>query len=243
MLSKSVRRARLAVVCLLLFGCASRMPWRGEPIGTEFNLAFTIEQNLLRLSTARINGRPGRFFFASAHARSVIDPAFAAAAQSRRYRLQLTERESLPIAPVIMDLNGLGDALVGADAWTSHAVTIDYHAGLLTYQKEGIHPEEMSLFQFQAEPAILVEVDGRPITAIVDTALPDTLLLPRAGAAGDRRTAHVIIAGADFGTVDVAMADVTRARIGNRLLSRFLVTIDYGRQQVGLWRDPRTAVR
>jgi hypothetical protein len=32
---------------------------------------------------------------------------------------------------------------------------------------------------------------------------------------------------------------VARARVGNRLLSHYLVTIDYGRRMVGLWRDPR----
>jgi hypothetical protein len=214
-------------------------PWSREPIGTEFNLAFTLEQNLLRLSTVKINGRAGRFFFGSAHARSVIDPRFATAVPARRYRLQLNDRESLAIEPVQLDLKGVGDALIGADAWDSHAVTIDYRAGLITYHKLPTTTEGMSLFQFRAEPAILVEVDGRPITAIVDTALPDTLLLPRSGGTGDRRSARVAIAGTDFGAVDVALADTARARVGNRLLSRFLVTIDYGRQQVGLWRDPR----
>ena len=53
--------------------------------------------------------------------------------------------------------------------------------------------------------------------------------------------AHVKIA-ADFGDVEVLAADVTAARVGNRLLSRFLVSIDYGKHQVGLWRDPRIAL-
>jgi hypothetical protein len=237
MMPLSSARNVIQIASLLL--CACSFPWQRQPIGNEFNLAFTVEKNLLRLPSARINGHSGRFFFASAHAQSVMDPIFAAAVPSRRYRLELSERESLPIRPVVLDLRGLGDMLVGADAWNAHAVTIDYSAGLLTYQKEGIHPEEMSLFQFRAEPAILVDVDGQRITAIVDTALPDTLLLPRAGGTGDRRTAHVTIAGTDFGAVDVGLADIARARIGNRLLSKFLVTIDYGKQQVGLWRDPR----
>jgi hypothetical protein len=53
--------------------------------------------------------------------------------------------------------------------------------------------------------------------------------------------ATVTVADADFGTIDVQYANVTRARVGNRVLSRFLVTIDYGRKVVGLWRDPRIA--
>jgi hypothetical protein len=239
MLSKLVLRATL---CFLLAGCRS-VPWSNEPVGSEFNLAFRLERNLLYLPTAKINGHSGRFLFASAHAHTVIDPQFASAVGSRQLRLQLTERESVPLAPVILDLHGLGDALIGAEAWSSHAVTIDYRAGLITYQKQGIYTDGMTLYQFRAEPAVLVDVDGRSITAIVDTTLPDTLLLPRGGAKDDRRQARVSLAGVDFGSVDVALADVARARIGNRLLSRFLVTIDYGRQQVGLWRDPRTSLR
>ncbi len=243
MLSKSIRRARFVALCLLATSCGSVLPWRNEPIGSEVNLAFTVERNLIRLPSARINGRAGRFFLATAHSHTVLDTAFAPLVSTRRYRLQMTDRESLPLSPVVLDLHGLGDALVGAEAWDDKALTIDYRSGLVTYQKEGLDPAEVSLFRFRAEPAILVQVDGTSITAIVDTSVPDTLLLPRAGASGERRNAHVAIAGTDFGTVDVALANVTRARIGNRLLSKFLVRIDYGRQHVGLWRDPRIPLR
>ena len=37
-----------------------------------------------------------------------------------------------------------------------------------------------------------------------------------------------MIADTDFGAIDVGYANISRARVGNRLLSRFLVTIDYG---------------
>jgi hypothetical protein len=49
----------------------------------------------------------------------------------------------------------------------------------------------------------------------------------------------VSIAGTDFGPTDVRYANVAHPRVGNRLLSRFLVSIDYGKRIVGLWRDPR----
>jgi hypothetical protein len=48
------------------------------------------------------------------------------------------------------------------------------------------------------------------------------------------------LAGADLGTIDIRLADVSAPRIGNRILSKFLVTIDYGKREAGLWRDPRT---
>jgi hypothetical protein len=91
--------------------------------------------------------------------------------------------------------------------------------------------------RWTGQPAINITVDGREISAVVDTTSPDTLVLP--GSALGRGTVSVSIAGTDFGPTDVQFANVSQARIGNRLLSRFLVTIDYGRRVVGLWRDPR----
>jgi hypothetical protein len=86
-----------------------------------------------------------------------------------------------------------------------------------------------------------MQVDGANVPAIVDTASPDTVTLPRAKPG--RGTAHVNVAGQDFGTIDVGYANIPVAHIGNRLLSRFLVSIDYGKHVVGLWRDPRIASR
>ncbi len=236
MLSKSVPIARTLLLCAFLTACRPLLPWMSAPPASEVNVAFTLRNNLLFLPTTEINGRRGRYFFASASAHSVLDPQFAQIIRERTYRLQLNNRESVRIAPVILTLGNVGDAMIGADAWHDRAVTIDYRSGLLSVQKEGIHPDYMTLFRFSGEPAMLVEVDGRQIAAVVDTALPDTMVLP--GGEG-RVAAHVIIAGTDFGSVDVARANVTRARIGNRLLSKFLVTIDYAREQVGVWRDPR----
>lgn len=238
MLSKSGRLARTRLIALLLTACSSAMPWHDEPVATEVNLAFTVQNNLLYLSSAMIDDHKGRYFFGSAEPRSVLDRRFAAAIGTRRtYALQLRERESIRFSPALLDLGNSGDALIGADIFDAGAVTIDYHDGLLTYQKEGIHPELMTLFRFTGEPSINVRVDGRAVVAIVDTAVPDTLILP--GEKNGREKANVTVAGIDFGSVDVRFANIPQARIGNRLLSKFLVTIDYRRQQVGLWRDPR----
>ncbi len=98
----------------------------------------------------------------------------------------------------------------------------------------------MTIFRFTAEPRVVVAVDGKQLNAIVDTASPDTLILPRGTAAAGRSHARVQIAGTDFGTLDIRLADVAEPRLGNRILSKFLVTIDYGKHEVGLWRDPRT---
>jgi hypothetical protein len=238
MLSKTLPVAITALTAVLFTSCVS-LPWQGEAPAEEVNLAFTIRNNLLFLTTAQINNQSGRIFFGSAHPRTILDPAFAARVHGRRYTLDLNQRDSLPFTPIVTPLGGIGDALVGADVWGGHAVTINYRSGLLTYQKDGIYPDYMTLYRFEAEPMIEAEVDGRAIPAVLDTALPDTLVLPRGSEPAGRKRSHVTIAGTDFGNVDVALGDVSQARVGNRLLSKFLISVDYGRRQVGLWRDPR----
>jgi hypothetical protein len=237
---KTLRHATCAAVVLFAAACSLSLPWSNEPIGQEINVAFVLQNNLLFLPSATVDHRPGRFLFGSADARTVLDPKFAAA--TTEHSLQFNERESVRLAPEIIDLHGVGDGIIGADVWGGHAVSIDYHAGLLTYQKQGIFPADMVLYNYTDAPMINVIVDGRRTGAIVDTASPDTLVLPRGDAPAGRRKASVQIADIDFGNVDVRLADVSAPRIGNRLLSRFLVSIDYGRRQVGLWRDPRTAL-
>jgi hypothetical protein len=229
---------------LLCASCAqTKLPWAKEPIGQEVNLAFVVRNNLLFLSSATIDGRSGRFLAGASEPRTTLDTHFAStlppAAKEER-SLQLNEKEQLRFSPIELDLHGVADGIIGADVWGNRAVSIDYVSGLLTYQKEGIHPELMTIYHFAGAPQVTVMVDGKAIDAIVDTASPDTLILPRENSAAHRTHARVKLANADFGDLDIALADVAAPRIGNRILSKFLVTIDYGRHEVGLWRDPRT---
>ncbi len=242
MYSKSLSHATYCVALLFAVACSSAKPWADEPTGEEINLAFVIRNNLVYLSSATIDGRAGRFLFASAEPHSILDSRFAETLQGPTHMLQLNARQSLRFNPVVFDLGGIGDGMVGSDVWGNHAVTIDYRAGLLTFQRSGIHPELMSIYRYADQPMINVVVDGRTVPAVVDTASPDTLVLPRGEEKADRRSAHVQIAGIDFAEVDVRLADITTPRVGNRLLSKFLVSIDYGRRQIGLWRDPRAGL-
>jgi hypothetical protein len=194
-----------------------------------------MRNNLLYIPSTTIDGRPGNFLFGSAAATSVLDPKFAPAAPT--HTLQLNEKKSLKISAVNADLHSIADAIIGANAFGPVAVTIDYRAGLLTLQNEGIHPELMSTYHFQSEPAIDIDVDGKHMTAVVDTTSPDTLTLP--GSNATRRIAHVSIAGHDFVNVDVKVGGTSVPRVGNRLLSKFLITIDYKKKIVGMWQDPR----
>ena len=234
-LSKSFVRATALALLTLTLSCSRFLPWHDEPVGSEVNLAFKLENNLIALQSLRIDNREGRFILGSAAPRTIVDPRFPLR-RFHTHALQLGNKDTLRLSPAPMDLHGIADAIIGVEAWGNHAISIDYRSGLVSYQKEGIHTGDMQIFSFPAEPMINVTVDGREIAAIVDTTSPDTLVLP--GPAG-RANARVRIGTTDFGMIDVQYANVSRARVGNRLLSRFLVTIDYGKKVVGLWRDPR----
>ncbi len=238
-LSKSTAIATAIALAVLALSCV-RLPWRNEPVGEEVNLAFLLERNLIELQSVRIDDRPGRFILGSAAPRTIVDPRFALL-PGENHNLRFGERQTVRINPAPLDLEGAADAIIGIEAWRNHAISIDYRSGLVTYQKAGIRPGLMDIYRYTAEPRINVVVNGQQISAIVDTTSPDTLVLP--GPASRRGSVAITIGRTDFGLVDVQYANVTQARIGNRLLSRFLVTIDYGRRVVGLWRDPRIPLR
>lgn len=210
------------------------LPWRDQPAADEVNLAFSLERNLIELTTVRIDNRPGRFLLGTAAPQTILDQSFA---RGGTHALQIAEKETVRIRPATLDLGGVADAIIGAEAWGNRALSIDYRSGLVTYQKAGIHTGLMTIYRYDHAPMINVIVDGKQISAVVDTTSPDTLVLPARTVA--RGNVRVSIAGTDFGTVDVQYANVSQARVGNRLLSRFFITIDYGKKVVGLWRDPR----
>jgi hypothetical protein len=221
-------------LALAALSCARYLPWRNEIPAAEVNLAFKLERNLIALHSVRLDNREGRFILGTAAPKTVIDPRFS---QKTSAMLQLSENETFRVHPSALDLGGVADAIIGSEPWRSSAITIDYQTGLLTFQKEGIHTGYMKIYRYEDAPTIYVNVDGRNVPAIVDTANADTITLPRAERG--RGTAHVRIGDTNFGTIDVAYANIARARVGNRLLSRFMVTIDYKKRMVGLWRDPR----
>jgi hypothetical protein len=231
-LSKSIAAATAAGLALATLSCARYLPWRDDVAAPEVNLAFTLERNLVELQTVRLDNRTGRFLLGTAAPRTIVDPRFGSVSA-----LRLTDKESVRLTPSRLDLGGVADAIIGIEPWRSRAISIDYRAGLVTYQKEGIVTGYMKVYRYDDAPMIYVNVDGRDVAAIVDTTSPDTIVLPRS--TPGRSTARVRVGDTDFGAIDVGHADIPRARVGNRLLSRFLVTIDYGKRVVGLWRDPR----
>ena len=227
---------------LLSSGCALIRDYRSQPRAEDkISLALTIEDNQLVLSSATLGGQKGKFVLATAAQVSAVDSAFA----ERHFgngnvELVIGERFTATINPVEADLGIAADALLASDLWSDSTISIDYISGLLTLSRDRVRrPVDMAVFPFQGPPSVSLTIDGKTVRAIVDTSLPDTLVLPRGSRSESRTTARVTLGGRTFEGIDVAWSDTSTPRIGNRILSRFLVIINYGEQWVGLWPDPR----
>src|SRR5678815_2028132 len=118
-LSKSRVRATAVVMILLTGGCKSVLPWSDEPIGSEVNLAFKLERNLIELQSIRIDNREGRFLLGTAAPHTVVDPKFLT--ERTNHVLQMG-KQTVRILPATTDLRGVADAIVGAEAWGRHAI-------------------------------------------------------------------------------------------------------------------------
>lgn len=234
----------LLLFSLLCFpsGCAAFRDYRSQPdAGNEFSLALTIQDNQLVLSSARLAGQEGKFVLATGHPVTTVDLAYADAnLLPGSLELAIGGRFSASIEPPRVELGAAADALLAADLWRRSTISIDYIGGLLTVSRNRqSRPADMRVFSFVGPPTVPITVDGQTWRAIIDTSLPDTLVLPRGSRASSRANADIEIAGRTFDQLDFAWTDTSTPRIGNRLLSRFMVIINYGDRWVGLWPDPR----
>lgn len=239
MLSKSKVRASAGVLLFLAgAGCSSaRRPWNREPAGDEINIGFTLHDNVPFLSSTAIDGRTGRFILATANRLTSVDPAFATAFPAgAAVRLTFGQKTGATITPVVLPLTSLADAVIGADAFGRQIVAIDYRRHVVSLQHSPVEREDMAVFTFQGAPQIDATIDGAPARIVVDTSLPDTLVLPaRFAHNAPRGNVSLTIGRWRLGSIDVRYADVSEPHAGTRLLARFLVSIDYGRGVIGLW--------
>src|ERR1043165_7975942 len=126
----------LLAATLLLAACSLNVPWKDEPVGAEVNVAFTLRKNLIVLSSVTIDGRPGVFLLGTAEQRTILDAGYAPALpKSSPHALRLNQREALQFTPVVTDLHGVGDAIVGADVWGGNSIGIDYRIGIVTFSR------------------------------------------------------------------------------------------------------------
>ena len=208
--------------------------------GTTTHIAWTFDRNLVRLD-ATVGGRDGSFLIGTAAPQTIVDDGFPADRSLRgRVGVNLGDRFAATVDPARADLAGLADGVLGNDVWRGRSLTIDYQRGLLIIGKTLDPMADAPRFRFRSVPSVIVTIDGVATTAIVDTASPDTVLLParRFGAPG-RRTISLRVADTTFDEVDARVAPVDEVRLGNRILAHFLLTIDYPRSEVSLWRHGR----
>lgn len=112
---------------------------------------------------------------------------------------------------------------------------------LLRNQQSEKVTSDLQFSPFQDLPAIQIEVDGARLTALIDTANADTVTLPVSlndGRKG-RRKVDLTVGGNNLGSVDASFANVSSARIGNRILQHFLIRIDYQRKRISLVKTSR----
>jgi hypothetical protein len=234
----SVLSKRFAAALLLVATWSCSSLGRGD--GTTTIIAWTLERNLV-LVDATVGGRRGSFIVGTANERTILDPAFEGATAHRgRVGVNLGDRYSATVDPLRSELGGIADGILGGDVWRGRSLGIDYQRGLLVLGERLDPITEGVRFRFRGIPRIRVHIDGVESIAVVDSSSPDTLLLPasRFGAEG-RRTVALRIGATPFDRVDARVAPVDEVRVGNRILAHFLVTVDYPRGEVSLWRHGR----
>lgn len=227
------------VVALALASCFSSRE-AGIP---EDNIGFFLRSNLPCVR-AEVNGHDATLIIASALPRTAVTSSLKGDRSGAR--LLLGSTRLIHVKPAALDIADLpADGLLGADAFRGRIATIDYFRGLLVLRA---WPKELSgatPWSFAGgPPRVPVTINGRATWAIVDTALPDTAVIPPEfveSATGKRSLVTLEVAGVRFQELDVAITPMASPRIGNRVLFKFVVTIDYARERIGLWPDPRTA--
>lgn len=234
-----VTPALSAVAAFVLASCVSPT----EPVIPEDNVGFHFRTNLPCVR-AEVNGRDATLVVASALPRTAI--ASSLKGERSAARILLSSTLFTHVRPAALDVADLpADGLLGADAFRGRIATIDYFRGLLVISAwPKAQPDAMPWSFSGGPPRVPVVINGRATWAIVDTALPDTAVIPGelvGTSNGSRGTVSLEIAGIRFENLDVAINPVVTPRLGNRVLYRFVVTIDYAHERIGLWPDPRTS--
>jgi len=240
MLSVSTLRATAIVLAAgILAGCAHPH--------FERNLAFKIRNNLPVLD-AELNGRPVSMVIATALPSSVLSGTRARAIgfEPKRFRSRVFfgNLTGIRVVPLVMELDSSvpADGFLGADAWKGRTLTLDYRRRLAVLSLPGPVQEGFYSWSFKGPPRISVVLDGAILPAIVDTAIPDSAIVPELlleAEGGRRRVVDLEVAGVRFDDLDVLTAPTGDIRIGNRVLSHFIVQIDFDHRIVALWPDTR----
>ena len=239
MLSVSTLRATTVAITLAILatGCSSNK--------FERNVAFRIEGNLPVIDLV-LEGHRTSMVIATALPNTVLSGERAREMgyqkRFRRSRAFFGNLAGTKVKPIILELSEEvpADGLLGADAWKGRTLTIDYRRKLAILNPPGPVEAGYYSWSFKGPPRISVTLNGIVIPAMVDTAIPATAVIPEVlldADGGKRRTVDLEVAGVRFDDLDVMTAPIGDIRIGNRVLSNFLVRVDYDHRTVALWHD------
>jgi hypothetical protein len=200
------------------------------------HVAFNLRDNLLVIP-ATVAGQPGEFILGTAQSHSTLDSRFPADSnRSGRVPVLLGARLSLETSVERTSMSSVADGILGSGMFANRTLGIDFRRGLITLSRERVPAEGAAKSRFEGIPSFPISVDGTPFRGIIDTTNPDTILLPESvfGPPG-RRLVSLRIGGVDLGTTEARIGPVSDIRIGNRILEKFLVSIDYDRGEISLW--------
>lgn len=230
------------VACILLGPTGCGVMTRAGSELRESNFAVEFDLNQLVLPTAEVRDAAGRLILGSAHSGILLSADYARriglSSRDRSVPIRIGQSAVFRARPEQVELGASIDAILGAEV-LGPVISIDFRRRLVTATRGGsLIAEDMQTYPFREIPTLQVNVNGQTIPAIVDTTIPDTLILPSRFAPAlpaGRHPVDVALAGRSWQDIDVLVADVETARIGNRLLHHFLIVIDYPRRQVALW--------
>ena len=200
------------------------------------HVAFKLRDNLLVIP-ATVGGNPGEFILGTAQSHTTLDPRFLVeSSRSGEVPVLLGSRLRLETSVERTSMSAVADGILGSGAFANRTLGIDYRRGLITLSRERVPAEGAAKCRFEGIPTFPISVDGTPFRGIIDTTNPDTILLPESvfGPAG-RRLVSLRIGSIDLGTTDARVGPVSDIRIGNRILEKFFVSIDYDRGEISLW--------
>ncbi len=221
------------VLTFVIAGCRS-LPWSSEK-PNETNVAFKLVSNQPVVAVT-VNGVEGRFLLGTAHIRTVFSTTFEKRLLEKTatpFRISVGNGRASAVDPVVLDLQNLADGILGVDAFKRETVTIDYQRKLITFGKSDERPfEGLQATRFAGPPSVAIRVEGKAVRALLDTTIPDTIILP--GAESSRKITSVEVAGRNFPRLNGRVAPVSEARLGTGILSSFLVTIDYRNGKIAL---------
>lgn len=240
MLLKRVWRTRIGhpLLALLVCGSCVSLPWRDET-ANETNVVFRFLDNQ-PLVEVTVGGRGGTFVVGSVPPVTLINREFASRLVRGDKTVVLGDRLMRKTKGETAELGTAFDGILGRDVWANDTLTVDYTRRLITIQNEPPSGDDLYTYRFRGGvPRVPIVIGGKQMTAIVDTASPDTVTLPASFRGGGRRTSvSIAVAGLRLSSVDAAVADVDEPVIGNRLLAHFVVAMSFRRGEIRLWRDP-----